>query len=99
MKFFDKDSEWTEADFRKSKVFELLQSLETKMWIYPGQMTDEEKSKYKSYQTCDGYLKDIPFKEAFQNQWHNWSDLNKKEFENLPNFDAEIFELITGVKI
>jgi hypothetical protein len=99
MKFFDKDSDWTEEMFKNSKVYSLLCDVNTKMWIYPSGMTEEEKEKYPSYKTCDGYLKDIPFKEAFQNQWHNWSEENKNEFKKLPNFDAEIFELITGVKI
>jgi hypothetical protein len=68
------------------------------MWIYPNSMTAEEKKANPSYQTCDGYLKDIPFKEAFQNMWHNLSDSNKNEFMKLPNFDSGIFEEITGVK-
>jgi hypothetical protein len=62
-------------------------------------MTEEEKTKYPSYKTCDGYLKDIPFKEAFNNQWHNWNKKSREAFTSLPNFDAEIFFEITGVRI
>ena len=62
-------------------------------------MTEEEKKKYPSHTTCEGYLKDIPFKEAFQNAWHNLSDDNKNEFKKLPNFDSDIFFEITGVKL
>jgi hypothetical protein len=99
MKFFNKDSDWTEEKFKESKVYNLLCNVNTKMWIYPNSMTEEEKQKYPSYKTCDGYLKDIPFKEAFQNQWHNWSEENRNAFKILPNFDAIIFEEITGVKV
>jgi hypothetical protein len=99
MDFFDKPSIWTEEDFKNSKAYTLLCQLETKLWIYPGSMTEEEKQKYPSYKTCDGYLKDIPFKEAFQNAWHNWTTENRKAFTSLPNFDAAIFEQITGVKV
>ena len=38
-------------------------------------------------------------KEAFQNAWHNWNAENRAAFTSLPNFDAAIFEEITGVKI
>ena len=98
MKFFNKESNWTEQDFLNSKVYRLLCNVDTKMWIYSENMTQEEKEKYPSHKTCGGYLKDILFKEAFQNQWHNLSEENKKEFKSLPNYDSSIFEEITGVK-
>ena len=62
-------------------------------------MSEEEKEKYPSYKTAEGYIKDIPFSEAFQNKWHNWDEESRNEFKALPNFDAAIFEEITGVKI
>jgi hypothetical protein len=69
------------------------------MWIYSDNMSAEEKEKFPSHKTTGGYLKEIPYKDAFQNKWHNWSEVNKKEFTNLPNFDKDIFFQITGVKI
>ena len=99
MKFFNKDSKWTEQKFRDSKVFRLLCEIDTKMWIDSSYMTDEEKAKFPSHVTCGGYLKDIPYKEAFMNKWGNWSEDNRNEFKVLPNFDAAIFESITGVKV
>ncbi len=98
MRFFNKESNWTEKDFLDSKVYRLLCNVDTKMWIYPNSMTAEEKQKNPSYITCDGYLKDIPFKEAFKNMWGNLSESNKEEFKKLPNWNSEIFEEITGVK-
>jgi hypothetical protein len=97
--FFNKKSDWTEQKFLDSDAYRLLCQIDTKMWIYPSQMTDEEKKANPSYQTCDGYLKDIPFKEAFQNAWHNWSEKNRSAFTSLPNFDADIFFEITGVRV
>jgi hypothetical protein len=96
---FNKPSSWTEEDFLNSRAYSLLCQVDTKMWIYSENMTPEEKEKNPSHKTCGGYLKDIPFKEAFQNQWHNWNESNRKAFKDLPNFDAAIFEEITGVKI
>ena len=99
IKLFNKESDWTYKKFENSKVYSLLCQVDTKIWIYESSMTDEEKKKYPSFKTSGGYLKDIPYKEAFQNAWLNWSEGNRNEFKNLPNFDAEIFELITGVKV
>jgi hypothetical protein len=99
IKIFNKESNWTHQEFINSRVYQLLCQVDTKLLVYENAMTDEEKAKYPSYKTAEGYLKDIPFKEAFGNCWHNWNETNRAEFKNLPNFDAEIFESITGVKI
>jgi PPE-repeat protein len=99
IKIFNKDSEWTIKDFENSRAFNLLYNVNTKIWIESWQMTDEEKEKHPSHKTCEGYLRDIPFKEAFSNMWHNLNEEDKKAFTSLPNFDSEIFEQITSVKI
>jgi hypothetical protein len=100
IELFNKPSEWTLKDFQNSKAFELMRrDVDTKLWIPENRMTDEEKEKFPAYKTADGYVKDIPFKEAFINAWHNWNANARKEFTSLPNFDAAIFFEITGVKI
>ena len=38
-------------------------------------------------------------KEAWELMWDNITNDQKQEFLNLPNFDAKIFEEITGIKI
>jgi len=96
---FNKPSGMTFEQFTESIAFDLMRQVDTKMWVPSSRMTDEEKSANPSHQTCEGYLKDIPFKEAFQNCWHNWSERNRKAFTDLPNFDAEIFFEITGVRV
>ena len=99
MKLFNKDSKWTEQKFRDSKVFSLLCQIDTKMWIDSSYMTEGEKNKFPAHITSGGYIKDIPYKDAFKDKWGNWSEENRNEFKQLPNFDAAIFEQITGVKI
>jgi hypothetical protein len=97
---FNKDSSWTIQDFLNSDAHRLMRwHVDTKIWIPESQMTDQEKADNRGYKAAEGYIKDIPFKEAFTNAWHNWSDSNKAAFTSLPNFDATIFEEITGVKI
>ena len=96
---FNKPSSWTYENFINSIAFQLLQQVNTTQWIADYQMSEEEKKLYPYYVTTKGYIKNIPFKDAFQNAWHNWTKDSQKEFKNLPNFDAVIFEEITGVKI
>jgi hypothetical protein len=67
------------------------------MWVPDYAMTEAEKEANKGWKTAGGYYKDIPFKEAFTNAWHNWDEDNRTSFTNLPNFDADKFEQITGV--
>ena len=89
----------TYLEFEDSYVFILLCQVDTKLWVQSGRMTEKEKVKFPSHSTCGGYLKDIPYKEAFQSKWWNWSKENRQVFMDLENFDADIFEHITGVKV
>ena len=61
-------------------------------------MTDKEKKENKSAFVCRGYLKVYGYKEAWANLWKTLSDKEKNSFKTLPNFDAIIFEEITGIK-
>jgi hypothetical protein len=96
---FNKKSKWTIEEFQNSRVFSLMSNnLNTNLWIQSSVMTDEEKAANPKYETTEGYLKTIPFKEAFQNMWHNLTDIDKKAFTDLPNFDWSVFTEITGVE-
>lgn len=66
-------------------------------------MTDDEKLEHPEWATTGGYLKEYEYEEAFQK---SFDDLNYEEkikqleqLENLPNFDKEIFEEISGINI
>lgn len=99
IKLFNKESNWTHEQFIESKVYSLLCEVNTNMWIWESEMSNEQKEKYPSFKTSGGCLVDTPYKQAFSDRWNNWSEENKNEFKSLPNFDADIFEQITGVKI
>lgn len=62
-------------------------------------MSEQEKLNFPHYKTTGGYLKSISVKEGWANFWGNLSDSDKACFANLPHFDAEKFESITGIKI
>jgi len=97
---FNQPSDWTEEDFINSRAFQLMhKDVETKLWVPDHAMSDQEKADNRGWKVAGGYYKDIPFKEAFKNAWHNWSEKNRKAFTSLPNFDPVVFEEITGVKV
>ena len=62
-------------------------------------MSDTEKEKYPSSKICGGYIKDIPFKEAFTMSMEKATKEEIELIKKLPNFDAVIFEEISGFKI
>ena len=72
--------------------------LDPTIWVPESIMSEDEKASNPHYKTTEGYLKTIPLKDAWKNLWGNLSEENKNVFLTLPNFDAEIFEDITGIK-
>ncbi len=82
---------------KPSFIFNII----TNQWIRWVDMSDAEKAeeKNKSAFVTDGYLKTIPYKEAWANAYNNASKEDIELLKCLPNFDARIFEDITGIKI
>nr|DAZ58834.1 MAG TPA: hypothetical protein [Caudoviricetes sp.] len=62
-------------------------------------MTDEEKKEHPEYEVVGGYLKILNESEYGQLWWDNLNEEDKNSIKSLPNFDAEIFEQCTGIKI
>ncbi len=99
--FFDKPSSWIWNDWLFSKARQLLTHIPKKVveWISEGDMTDEEKSAYPTYETTGGYLKELDESESGQLWWDGLTDEEKGCIKDLPNFDPDIFEECTGIKI
>jgi hypothetical protein len=68
-------------------------------WISFSDMTDEEKIKYPKAFVCDGYLKSFGYKEAWANAFKSATENDIKLLKALPNFDADVFEEITGIMV
>ena len=67
-------------------------------WVSSDKMTDQEKSDHPEYEITGGFLKTVSYKDA----WKIWWDENPnrhQEIFDLPNFDSEVFEEITGIGI
>ena len=95
---FDEPSGMTPTEFRQSKYYYALCSAPFILteWIY---YTDEEKAEDKAKELIGGYLKRYDYKEACAKWWTMLSDKNKAIIQQIPNFDADKFEEITGIKV
>ena len=60
-------------------------------------MTDDEKKENPKFYVAKGYLKEISLKESWKIEWEKASEEDKELLKNLPNFNAEVFEEISGI--
>ena len=65
-------------------------------WI---EYSEKEKSDDKSKALIGGYLKTYDYKEACAVWWSKMSEKDKKLVQEIPNFDAEKFYRITGIRV
>ena len=76
---------------------------DTTEWVSARCMTDEEKKQHPEYVTTGGYQKQYDYKEAFRKSFEkakrlpDWPE-QLKRLKALPNFDAKVFEEISGIK-
>lgn len=73
--------------------------IELTKWITFEAMSDKEKEGNPKAFVCDGYLKTFSYKEAWRNSYDNASESDRTVLKNLPNFDAKVFEEITGIDV
>ena len=60
-------------------------------------MTDQEKKDHPDAYVCDGYLKTISYKTAWRKSWDKADNADRNRLFELPNFDPDIFEEISGI--
>ena len=98
---FNKPSDWSYRDWLNSDARYLLNQIPKNVveWIYSEDMTDEEKAEHPTHETTGGYLKVLDESDCGQLWWGSLSDRQKDIIKALPNFDPEIFEKCTGIKV
>ena len=98
---FNKPSDWTYRDWLESDARYLLNQIPRNVvdWIWSSDMTDEEKKEHPEYEVVGGYLKILDESECGQLWWDSLSERYKNIIKAMPNFDKEIFEDVTGIKI
>ncbi len=63
-------------------------------------MTDEEKERHPEYKTIGGYIKTVTITKADRQEWWNHlTEKDKQAVKELPNFDADKFNMCTGITI
>ena len=99
---FNKPTDWTYRKWLDSDARHLLNRIDKNVveWIYESDnMSDEEKADNPTYKTTGGYLKVLDESECGQLWWNGLSERNRDIIRALPNFDAAIFEQVTGIRV
>ncbi len=101
LRFFDKETDITFKEWRSSDAFRLLNSIDFRPtnWIQSDEMTDEEKTEHPEHKTTGGYLKTRDNTDCCIEWWDSLSDYDRNIIKKIPNFDAEKFYYITGIKV
>jgi hypothetical protein len=98
---FDKPSGITYREWVLSDARALLSKIPRKIveWVDSSRMTDTEKVLHPEHKTIGGYLKVLDVSENAQTWWNGLEEDAQNTIKSLPNFDAEIFEKCTGIKV
>jgi hypothetical protein len=94
LRFFNKETnlvDTTSVIFPDYFYFDLIE------WVEVSAMTDEEKKQYPHYAVTTGFLRVFDYKEAWKSSFMKASKEDVKKTLKLPNFDAKIFEEISGI--
>ena len=100
LKFFDQEADMTFDQWQNSDARYLLNQIDFRPadWIWTNEMTDSEKADHPEHETTGGYLKIRDNTDCCTEWWNGMSERNKNIIRNIPNFDADKFLKITGIK-
>ena len=97
---FEKPTDLTHEQVLNLPGMQVLNhAYENNWWIFSKDMTDEEKKQHPEHETTGGYLKTVPFKTACRMMWDKLDAADRQKVLDLPNFDARIFEEVTGIEV
>ena len=89
----------TLRQWRYSKAYYLLNQIQLipNVWVWAGDMTDEEKEVHPEYKTTGGFLKVLDTSDCCVRWWESLDEYKRNIIRSIPNFDAAIFKQITGI--
>ena len=102
IRMFNKPSDMTYSDWANCRARFILSSMPFTdlRWVAFSEMTDAEKEKNPNAEVMGGYLKQERVTQERKQKWYDaLSDDEKNAIKSLPNFDADIFEEITGINV
>lgn len=96
IRMFNKDT-----GLKRNKIrFPSFLNFDLTIWVSKEQASNEELEKHKKeIETCNGFFKSLDYKDAFQKAWNEASEEEHQLVKNLPNFDADIFYKISGIRV
>ena len=98
---FNKLTDWTYRDWLNSDARYYLNEIPKNVveWVCYYDMTDEEKAAHPEHETTGGYLKVLDEAERAQMWWDGLPEYKRKVIRELPNFDPDIFEQCTRIRV
>lgn len=99
IKMFDKESDWTIKDWKKSKAHHIMAACPCtySCFVPKSAMTEEEKKEHPEYETTGGYVKIVAAtKEDKEKWWNGLVESDKEIIRALPNFDFDKFRQCVG---
>lgn len=99
IKMFDKESDWTIKDWKRSEAYRIMMTCPyTFSYFVPkSAMTEVEKENYPEYETIGGYIKTVvATKEDKEKWWNDLTENDKEVIRALPNFDFDKFRQCVG---
>ena len=97
---FNQPTEMSQNDIYNLKGMQVLNwNYKNFIWIYSKNMSEEEKAAHPEHETTGGYLKVLDFKTACKMMWDDLDEEKRQAVTELPNFDAKVFEDITGINV
>ena len=88
-----------ETNIKRSEISIPSVELKINEWVPDTKMTDKQKKNDPDFHVKKGTLIRRSYKDAWKLAWSEMDYEIKQEFLNLPNFDADIFEEITGIDV
>jgi hypothetical protein len=76
-----------------------LYEIKPTTWVDSVDMTDMEKDANPEYKTTGGYLRENDMKEEWRKAYAGGSPEDIQAVRDLPGFDADVFEQITGLDL
>jgi hypothetical protein len=86
-------SVWSDATIPNFFYFDINR------FVFEYEMSKEEKKQNKGWKMAGGYLKTMDYKEAWQESYRRASQEDRELVKKLPNFDADVFFEITGIRV
>ena len=101
LRFFDKETDMTFEEWRNSEAYRLMNRIDFRPadWIWEDEMSEAEKAKHPEYKTTGGYLKIRDNTDCCKEWWNGLTEREKQVIKNIPNFDADKFFIITGIRV